>query len=224
MENPNEKSIQSAHSTVKRIPKRGHYDRDMIDSILDAQSICQIAFVWEGRPQIIPTLYGRDGDRVLFHGAALSRMLQVAQEMEICFSVTLLDAFVLARSAFHHSANYRSVTLYGKATLIEGESEKTEALRLISEHLLPGRWDECRGPNAGELKATTVLALEITEGAAKVRAEGANDDPRDLKLDFWAGLVPVETRIGDAIPESVLRDGIAEPESVAILRAKFLEG
>ena len=224
MQEKNQESIQSEHSTIHRIPKRGHYDLETIHAILDSQSICQIAFVWEGRPQIIPTLYGRDGDRVLFHGAALSRMLKVAQEMEICFSVTALDSYVLARSAFHHSANYRSVTLYGQAEIIEGDAEKTEALRLITEHILPNRWDECRGPNQGELKATTVLALKIKEGAAKVRDADASDDPRDHKLDHWAGIVPIVQTIGEAIPAGDLRDGIEVPDSVAVLRRKFEKG
>lgn len=211
-------NLQSEHSTIRRIPKRGLYDRETINSILDSQSICQIAFVWEGRPQIIPTLYGRDGDRLLFHGAVLSRMLQQAQEMEICFSVTCLDSFVLARSAFHHSANYRSVCLYGRANMIHGENEKNEALRLISEHILPGRWQECRSPNSGELKATTVLELKIEEGSAKIRAEGANDDPRDMELDYWVGILPIHQSIGTPIPEADVKSNIDIPKSISILR------
>lgn len=211
-------SIRSDASAVRRLSDRGHYDRATIDSILDAQVMCQIGFVWQGRPHVIPTLYGRDGDRVLFHGSALSRMMEVAAEgPEICFTVTVLDAIVLARSAFHHSANYRSVVLYGKPVKIEEDAAKNEALRRISEQILPGRWEECRPPNAGELKATTVLALAITEGAAKIRAHGAKDDPRDMDLDHWAGLLPVGLTAGAPMPSEDLKAGIDIPASVTDL-------
>jgi nitroimidazol reductase NimA-like FMN-containing flavoprotein (pyridoxamine 5'-phosphate oxidase superfamily) len=203
-------SIRSDASAVRRL-----YDRDTIDAILDAQAFCHIGFVWQGRPQVIPTLYGRDGDRVLFHGSALSRMLDAAQEAPgICLCVSVLDALVLARSAFHHSANYRSVVLYGRPYAIEAEAEKNEALFKISEHLLPGRWAECRAPNAQELKATTVLALDIAEGAAKVRGHGAKDDPRDMDGDYWAGLLPISLVAGDPVPNADLRAGIPLPPSL----------
>ncbi len=220
MNTPSEDSIRSEESAVRRLSDRGHYDRATIDSILDAQLMCQIGFEWQGRVHVIPTLYGRDGDRVLFHGAAMSRMLEAAQQgPEICFSVTLLDALVLARSAFHHSANYRSVVLYGRPYLIEGDAAKNEALRKISEHFLPGRWDECRAPNAGELKATTVLALDIVEGAAKMRTHGAKDDPRDLDLDHWAGLLPITIVAGTPVPSEDLKVGVSMPESLSHLDA-----
>ena len=210
-----EDSIRTEESAVRRLSDRGHYDRSTIDAILDAQLMCQIGFVWQGRPHVIPTLYGRDGDRVLFHGSALSRMLEAVQQgPEICFSVTILDALVLARSAFHHSANYRSVVLYGRAYLIDGDDAKNEALRKISEHFLPGRWDECRPPNAGELKATTVLALDIVEGAAKIRAYGAKDDPRDMDLDHWAGLLPISLQAGEPVPNEDLKPGSDTPASI----------
>jgi nitroimidazol reductase NimA-like FMN-containing flavoprotein (pyridoxamine 5'-phosphate oxidase superfamily) len=215
--NPSPKdSIHSDESAVRRLSDRGHYDRATIHAILDAQLMCHIGFAWQGRTHVIPTLYGRDGDRVLFHGSALSRMLEAAQAgPEICFCVSVLDALVLARSAFHHSANYRSVVLYGRPSLIEGEAAKNEAMRKISEHLLPGRWDECRAPTASELKATTVLALAIDEGAAKVRAHGVKDDPRDLELDFWAGLLPVGLVAGTPQPSEDLKAGVALPRSLA---------
>lgn len=219
MENSPQDSIRSDRSAVKRLSDRGHYDRSLIHSILDAQVMCHISFIHDGQPHVIPTLYGRDGDRVLFHGSALSRMLHAATEgPDICFCVSILDAFVLARSAFHHSANYRSVVLYGKPVLVEGDEAKNEALRIISEHVLPGRWEECRQPNAGELKATTVLALAIDEGAAKIRAHGAKDDPADKSLDVWAGLLPIHSEMGQPIPSNDLRDGIPTPKSIQQLR------
>jgi uncharacterized protein len=219
MENHSPDNVRSARSAVKRLSDRGFYDRATIDSILDAQVMCHISFVHDGRPHIIPTLYGRDGDRVLFHGSALSRMLNAANEgPEICFCVSILDAFVLARSAFHHSANYRSVVLYGKPIKIEGDAPKNEALRLISDHVLPGRWEECRPPSAGELKATTVLALPIQEGAAKIRAHGAKDDPEDKSLEFWAGLLPIYSQLGAPLPSPDLGEGIGLPASVEQLQ------
>jgi uncharacterized protein len=219
MENLPQETIRSDRSAVKRLSDRGHYDRETIHGILDAQVMCHISFLYEGRPQVIPTLYGRDGDRVYFHGSVLSRMLNAANEgPEICFCVSILDAFVLARSAFHHSANYRSVVLYGRPVKVEGEAAKNEALRIVSDHVLPGRWEECRGPSAGELKATTVLYLDIVEGAAKVRAHGAKDDPEDKALDWWAGLVPVYSALGEPIPAGDLREGIALPGSLEELR------
>jgi hypothetical protein len=214
-------SIQSDHSKVRRIPDRGHYDLPTIYSILDAHCVCQIAFVHEGRPQIIPTLYGRRDNQILFHGAALSRMLAAAQSQEICLSVTVLDAFVLARSAFHHSANYRSVVLYGKPQLVEGEAEKMAALAAISNHFLPGRWEECREPNAQELKATLVLSLEIEEGAAKVRDAGPKDDPRDMDLDHWAGLLPIQMKVGEPEPANDLKQGLSLPESIRSTQEKW---
>lgn len=219
MEYSPQDSIRSDRSAVKCLSDRGHYDLAMVQGILDAQVMCHISFIHEGRPHVIPTLYGRDGDRVLFHGSALSRMLNAAGEgPEICFCVSILDAFVLARSAFHHSANYRSVILYGKPFLVEDAAAKHEALFKISEHVLPGRWAECRPPSAGELKATTVLSLAIHEGAAKIRAHGAKDDPADKTLDCWAGLVPVFSQLGAPIPASDLKAGMELPGSLNQLR------
>lgn len=218
MENSSPESIRNDRSAVKRLSDRGHYDMETVHGILDAQVMCQIAFVHDGRPHIIPTLYGRSGNKVYFHGSVLSRMLAGAVSgPEICLSVSILDAFVLARSAFHHSANYRSVVLYGRPTLVP-DAEKNEALRIISEHVLPGRWEECRAPSAGELKATTVLCLEIEEGAAKMRAHGAKDDPEDKQQDYWAGLLPVYNVMGEPITAADLRDGIGLPGSLAAIR------
>lgn len=213
-----EEAIEHTHTRVKRLSDRGHYELTTINEILDAQVMCHISFVHEGRPQVIPTLYARDGKRVLFHGSALSRMLNAAEVgPEICFCVSILDAFVLARSAFHHSANYRSVILYGRPIKLAGEDEKREALRLISEHLLPGRWDECRGPSTAELKATTVLALPIEEGAAKIRAHGAKDDPQDKALGHWAGLLPIYNQLGTPIPAADIAPDSPLPASIGRL-------
>lgn len=218
MDSSSPESIRSDRSAVKRLSDRGHYDLDTVHGILDAQVMCHIAFVHDGRPHIIPTLYGRQGSRVYFHGSVLSRMLtQTVAGPEICLTVTILDAFVLARSAFHHSANYRSVVLYGRPVQVP-DSEKNEALRIISDHLLPGRWEECRAPSANELKATTVLYLEIEEGAAKVRAHGAKDDPEDKQQDYWAGLLPIYQCMGEPIPASDLREGIRLPKSLETIR------
>lgn len=201
-----EESLQSDRSRVRRIPDRGHYDRETVHAILDAHCICQVAFVHDGLPEIIPTLYGRDGEHIYLHGAARSRMLEaLASGAQLCLSVTLLDALVLARSGFHSSANYRSVVLYGTAQEVTDPAEKEAALAVVSDHILPGRWEDVRRPSPGELKATAVLKMEIREGAAKIRAHGVKDDPEDLGLDVWAGLLPLRTVSSDPIADEKLR-------------------
>jgi len=199
---------------VRRIPKRGHYDRETIYEILDAGFLCHVGFVVDDQPYVIPTLYGREGDVVFFHGATSSRMVQqMSNDVPICITVTHVDALVLARSAFHHSMNYRSVVLFGKAKLIEGE-EKTRALYRISENILLGRWQEVREPNTKELKATSVLGLTIESGSAKIRSGPPSDDEEDYALPIWAGEVPLTLQYGSPIPDPKLSKGIARSPSV----------
>src|SRR5262250_3698996 len=155
---------------VKRLPKRGKYDRETVHAILDAAFLCHVGFCVEGQPYVIPTNYGRSGDTVYLHGSAASRMLRTLSEgVPVCVTVTLVDGLVLARSAFHHSINYRSVVILGAATMVEAAEEKMTALRTFTEHVIPGRWDEVREPNEQELKAISVLALQLVEVSAKVR-------------------------------------------------------
>lgn len=207
--------MKTERTRVRRVPKRGLYDRETINSILDAHFLCQVAVVHEGVPHIIPTFYARDGDRIILHGSSKNRLLTAIRDgAECCFSLTMMDAIVVARSAFHHSANYRSVTLYGRGEAITDEADRMHAFEVLTNRIIPGRWDETRHPNAKELKATMVVALPITEGSAKVRNEGVGDEPEDYELDYWAGLIPLQTVAGDPISDPLLKEGIETPDNV----------
>jgi hypothetical protein len=188
---------------VRRLPKRGVFDRAEVFKILDEAFICHVGFCDEsGRPVVIPTAFGRAGERIYLHGSAASRMLRgLAGGLPVCVTVTLVDALVLARSAFHHSIDYRSVVMFGEAVPVEDPAEKNEALRLITDHLVPGRWDDVRQPTDKELKATSVLALDLAEVSAKVRTGGPIDDEEDMELPVWAGLIPLRIVAGEPLPE-----------------------
>jgi uncharacterized protein len=182
---------------VMRLPKRGDYSEETIYGILDAAFLCHVGFVVEGQPFVIPTGYGRSGKTLYLHGSAASRMLRsLAKGVEVCVTVTLIDGLVLARSAFHHSMNYRSVVLFGTAMPVESNDEKTEALRAISEQIVPGRWKDVRHPTDQELKATSVLALPIDEASAKIRTGPPLDDEEDYALGVWAGILPLSLHAG----------------------------
>jgi hypothetical protein len=185
---------------VVREPQRAVYDRDMVNQILDEAFVCHVGFVADGQPFVIPTSYGRVGDVLYIHGSAASRMLRnLNQGVAVCITVTLLDGLVLARSVFNHSMNYRSVVILGTATLIDDRAEKLAALRTLSEHIIPHRWDDSRQPNEKELKATSVLRLPITEFSAKVRVGPAIDDEEDYSFPTWAGVIPLDLTVGAAI-------------------------
>ena len=207
--------MKSDKTKVKRRPDRGHYDKETVYRILDRDFICQVGFVHDGYPVVIPTIYGREDNSLFFHGANVSRMLQTLEKgVPVSVNVTLTDALVLARSAFHHSLNYESVTLFGTAHLVEGDVEKMEALKVISDQVLKGRWSEVRLPNEKELNVTKVLKLEINEASAKIRAEGVGDDKPDYDLDIWAGVVPIHRTYGAALADELLKPGIDTPPSV----------
>ena len=196
---------------VNRLPKRGDYSQETIYKILDAGFICHVGFVVDGQPYVIPTGFGRSGDMLYLHGSAASRMLRtLAGGVDVCVTVTLLDGIVLARSAFHHSMNYRSVVVLGKARLIEDDAEKTAALRAISEQVIRGRWDDVRKPTPQELKATAVLALPITEASAKIRTGFSLDEEADYELEVWAGVLPLAMKAGEPIPDPRLAEGVRE--------------
>jgi uncharacterized protein len=179
------------HLRVKREPQRARYDRETIEAILDEALICHVGFEVDGRPYVMPTLHARLGDRLYVHGSAASRMLRHAEAgAPVCVTVTLVDGLVLAKSVFNHSVNYRSAVIFGTATLVEGD-EKREALRALTEQLAPGRWDEARQPSDQELKATWILSLPLDEASAKVRVGGPEDEPADVDLPVWSGVVPV---------------------------------
>ncbi len=202
--NPSEKETTS-RTRVRRLPKRAAYDADTIHAILDAGYIAHIGFCVDGQPFVIPTLYGRSGDQLYLHGSAASRMLRELEAgVPVCLTVTLVDGLVLARSAFHHSMNYRSVVAFGIARKIADVAAKTDALHIISEHLLRGRWAEVRAPNAQELKATTVLEFTIAEASAKIRTGGPVDEEADYALPVWAGVLPFSQVADTPVPDDRL--------------------
>ena len=204
------------HSKLKRLPKRGSRERQLIYSILDEALVAHVGFIANNQPFVIPMAYGREGDRLYVHGSSVSRLLKTLEGgIDVCLTVTILDGLVIARSWFHHSMNYRSVVLFGKARLVASEGEKMKALQAFSEHMIPQRWQAARLPNARELKATTVLSLTIEEGSAKVRTGEPHDDLKDYSLPFWAGQLPLQLTPGIPIPDAKLSPEIAVPDHIA---------
>ncbi|MBI3477169.1 MAG: pyridoxamine 5'-phosphate oxidase family protein [Acidobacteria bacterium] len=193
-------SMPTARTRVVREPDRAVYDRDAVNQLLDEGFLCHVGFVVDGQPFVIPTSYGRDGNVLYIHGSAASRMLRnLSQGIRVCITVTLLDGLVLARSIFNHSMNYRSVVILGTATLVDDPEEKLKALRVLTEHIIPHRWDDSRQPNEKELKATSALRVPIEEFSAKVRKGPAIDDEPDYSFPTWAGVIPLDTTVGTPI-------------------------
>ena len=189
---------------IKRLPKRGHYDRETVYQILDTSFVCHVGFSIDAQPYVIPMNYGRSGDILYLHGSAASRMLRtLSAGVPVCVTVTHVDGLVLARSAFHHSVNYRSVVILGTARLVEDPAQKMDALRLFTEHVLKGRWNDVRHPTEQELKATIVLALPLEEVSAKVRTGGPLDDEEDYALPVWAGVLPLQTTAKEPVPDAL---------------------
>lgn len=203
----------TGRTQVRRYPNRAVYDKAQIYGILDEGFLCHVGFVVDGQPFVIPTGYARSGDQLYIHGSAASRMLRTLhQGLDVCVTVTLVDAFVLARSGFHHSMNYRSVVVLGKARQVTDREEKLNALRSFTNHIVPGRWDEVRPPTDQELKATIVLALPLDEVSAKMRSGGPIDDDEDYALPIWAGIVPVRTQMGEPLADGRVPAGIPAPD------------
>jgi uncharacterized protein len=200
---------------VRRVPQRGIYDRETIDAILDEALISHMGFVHEGQPVVIPTLHARLGDRLFLHGSAASRMLRTLEQgVPVCATATLVDGLVLARSAFHHSVNYRSVVVFGQATPVEPEA-RIQALELFTEKLVPGRWADVRPPTRQELKGTNVLSLPLDEASAKVRTGPPIDDDEDYDLPVWAGVLPIRTVVDPPQPDPRLDPRAELPLHVA---------
>lgn len=198
--------------TRVRKSERAAYDRPAIDAILDEALICHVGFVVDGQPFVIPTIHARAGDRLFIHGARATRMLRVMRgEVPVCVTVTLLDGLVMARSAFHHSMNYRSVVVLGTASAITDDVEKLDALRSIVEHIAPGRWEDCRGPDTKEFAQTQVLSVPISEASAKVRTGPPIDEEDDYDLDVWAGVIPLRLMASAPVDDPLLAAGIAVP-------------
>ncbi len=206
-------------TAVRRLPKRGSYDRRVLNAILDEGLVCHVGFAVSGQPYVIPTTYGRVGDVLYVHGSAASRMLkEMRGGIAVCLTVTHLDGLVLARSAFHHSMNYRSAMVLGTAEEVVDEEERWTALRAIVDHVVPGRWEHTRPPSENEMRATLVLRLPIDEASAKIRTGPPVDDDADYTLPFWAGEIPVRTSILSAVPDPRLTPGIAAPPHVYAYR------
>ena len=207
--------LTTDRSRIKRKPERGSSDRATIHQILDEALICHVGFVENGQPYVIPINFARVADGIYLHGAVASRLLKhVGAGHEFCVEVTLVDGLVLARSVFNHSVNYRSVVLFGSGRLVEDEQEKLSALEAITEHLIPGRWRDARPPNAKELKATSVVRIQIEEASAKIRSGPVGDDEEDYALPVWAGVIPLRDTALPPLPDDRLPQGIAPPAYV----------
>jgi len=204
---------QTERTKLKRLPKRGHFDRETVYGILDEGFICHVGFAPGGQPVVIPTGYARVDDKLYIHGSQASRMLRtLSGGVDACVTVTIVDGLVLARSAFHHSMNYRSVVIFGRATVVEDADEKLAALLALSEHFIRGRWADVREPTEQELSATTVLSLPLVEASAKIRTGPPLDDEEDYALPVWAGVIPLKLEAGEPIKDPRLPEGIQVPE------------
>lgn len=203
---------KTKRTTLKRTHERGSYDRDKVHAILDEALICHVAFIHGGAPAIIPTAQWRDGETLYIHGSSASRMIRALEDgAPACIEVTMADGLVLARSGYHSSFNYRTVIIYGAGRKIADEAEKLAVLKTFMEKVAPGRWDELRAPNAQEMKATTVLAFELSEVSAKIRDGGVEDEPEDMNDPVWAGVVPMHRTFGEPEADAQLRDDIGLP-------------
>ncbi|MFL6212080.1 MAG: pyridoxamine 5'-phosphate oxidase family protein [Pyrinomonadaceae bacterium] len=206
---------QTARTTIRRLPQRGRYEVEEVNAILDEGFVCHVGFVLDGQPFVIPTGYARVADTLYVHGARASRMLKALRDgVDVCVTVTLVDGLVLARSAFHHSMNYRSVIVFGRAQVVADEVEKMAALHALTEHIAPGRWAAVRQPNQQELNATLVLAVPLAEASAKVRTGPPIDDEEDYALPVWAGELPLRLTTGAPVADPRLPVDIEPPAHV----------
>jgi nitroimidazol reductase NimA-like FMN-containing flavoprotein (pyridoxamine 5'-phosphate oxidase superfamily) len=207
-------------TTLHRHKERGQADRSVLHAVLDAGLVCHLGVIIDGTPAVLPTGYGVIGETLYLHGSSANRSFQHAAGAPVCVTVTLLDGLVCARSVFSNSMNYRSAVIYGTARLVTDETERTAAIRAITEHLIPGRWDNSRQPTRKEMAATSVLALPLEEASVKVRSGGPVDEEEDYALDVWAGVLPITMTVGPAEPDPVLADGIAVPAHIARLACR----
>ena len=204
-----------SRSEVRRLPERGVYDTEAIYSILDEALICHLGFATDSGPVVIPTIHARVGDTLYLHGSHASRMMRSIPENEVCVTVTIVDGIVAARSAFHHSMNYRSAVVFGTPRVVDDPEERMIAFEAVTEHVLPGRWAEARWPNEKEDKGTKLLALSIDDASAKVRTGPPVDDDEDMDLDVWAGVIPLSVTAGDPISAPDLKAGLGVAASAA---------
>ena len=204
---------KTPRTKMVRNHKRADYDRSAVNEIIDATPLCHVSYIIDGRPYLTPTFQWREGDQIYWHGSSASRFLRQIVGKEVCLVVTHFDGLVLARSAFHHSVNYRSVMLFGKATKV-GNAEREGRLQSFVEHLIPGRWEALRPVTANEVKATTVFSMPIDEGSAKVRTGPPNDDDEDYSLPIWAGVLPISQVLHDPVPDPKNIPGLEVPAHI----------
>ncbi len=208
---------------VRQLREKGRYDRETVHRILEAGLVAQVAFVEAGNPVVVPMIYGCDGETVYLHGARKARVIRMVEASKsICLNVTLLDGIVLARSAFNSSMNYRSVTIFGTPSLVEGSAEKLRAMKIISEHLMPGRWDELRAPHDKEVKMTGVIAVKIDAVSAKVSAGMPVDEPDDYAIPVWAGVLPLSSQLTNLQDDDRLLPGVKSSAAVRLLQNRIL--
>jgi len=212
----------TARTRLRRHAERGKTDYADLFAVLDAGMICHLGVIHDGAPLVLPTAYGRIGDTLYLHGSSANRSLHAADGHEVCVTVTHLDGLVCARAVFSHSVNYRCAVVFGTAHIVTGEAERTAGLRAVTEHLIPGRWDAVRAPTRKEMAATSVLALPLTEASVKIRTGPPADEPEDLELPVWAGVVPATMVFGEPEPDPALAPGIATPEHIQ-MRAGLAE-
>jgi nitroimidazol reductase NimA-like FMN-containing flavoprotein (pyridoxamine 5'-phosphate oxidase superfamily) len=215
--NPDQPLSSTSRTTLHRLRERGRIDRADLDAVLAAGLVCHLGVVIAGVPVVLPTGYGRLGGTLYLHGSSANRSLLAAAGQQVCVTVTLLDGLVCARAVFHHSMNYRSAVVLGEARLVTDDAEKLAALRAVTDHLVPGRWEHAREPNRKELAATAVLALSLDEASVKVRSGGPKDDPEDYESGIWAGVVPAALTFGRADPDPDLTSDIPVPEHISAL-------
>ena len=204
---------KTKRTNLVRNPKRADYDRDAVNQIIDATSLCHVSYIIDGRPYVTPTLQWREGDTIYWHGSSASRFLRQIMGKDVCIAITHFDGFVLARSAFHHSINYRSVMLFGEATKIE-DDQKNELLHSFVDQLIPGRWENLRPMTNQEAKATAVVSMRIDEGSAKIRSGPPVDDDEDYSLPIWAGVLPVSQILHDPVSDPKNLDGLEVPAHI----------
>lgn len=208
---------------VRQLKEKARYDKDTVHQLLDAGMVAHVGFVQDGDPIVVPMIYGREGEIVYLHGARKARVIRLLEQTErVCLNVTMLDAIVLARSAFNSSMNYRSVTVFGKPRLLETEEEKLHAMKVISEHTMPGRWDELRAPHDREVKMTGVIALDVATGSAKISAKMPDDDPEDYDIPIWAGILPLTTRTGALQEDNRLVEGVEPSGAVLAMQHRMI--
>jgi uncharacterized protein len=212
---------QTDLTRTKRMHKRGAYDEETVHAILDAQPLCTVGYVFDGQPVVTPTLQWREGHHIYWHGSSASRMLENAEEAKVCVNVMILDGMVMARSAFHHSCNYRSVMAFGTAYKVKDVDEKEARMKAMVDNFFPGRWDVLRPMTAKELKATTVLGLELNEVSAKVRSGPPGDDEEDYALPIWAGVLPMTMQSAAVVPDPRLMPGVEMPDHVMNFAKRF---